>query len=480
MNRRDFLKCSLYGVALAGLTTGTGLRTNRAMAATPQRSVVNIMLLGGADLRHLFVADPGTHPQYAEKFWEARQGIYNRGANYQNYNEVWRDLYLPARRNGASLGFGIHKSAAWLKTQFDAGNVAIIANVMASTNRRHDHSQLIMNTGDTNAKNFVTDRDGWGGRLANAIGAAKTVAVTRDVSVFCHGIDARNRLDRVIHAKDTRNFALPTGNDNPSSPQSALARALKSYYAGKRVTVRDKPDTWPYWKFFQHEQTLREFGDAFKNRLETVVPNQPASLTELTLHQEYFRQQCANLYDSFIGADIFKLRVASLEYSSWDTHRKQKDSFEKNTEDIFGIGKGLDTLTNELETLNGINDNIVYVFTTDFGRQLRANGDGGTDHGRGNYMILIGRDLNGGVYGEMFPQSEIEVINGETRYDQPGADIEGHTSFEHVLARVCDWVEPGTGVQVFPDTSKNNLDIYPDGPILEDGVDLTHMFKSAG
>ncbi len=70
-------------------------------------------------------------------------------------------------------------------------------------------------------------------------------------------------------------------------------------------------------------------------------------------------------------------------------------------------------------------DGVLYVFTTDFGRQLKANGDFGTDHGSGNYMILVGHGVNGGTYGEMFPESEITGGVGPTRYDQQGSDIEG-------------------------------------------------------
>ena len=113
----------------------------------------------------------------------------------------------------------------------------------------------------------------------------------------------------------------------------------------------------------------------------------------------------------------------------------------------------------------------MFVFTTDFGRQLRANGDAGTDHGSGNYMILVGPSVNGGVYGDMFPASEI--TGNPTPYDTQGADIAGLTSFERVLGEACDWVEPGTGVQVFPNTVLNDL---PGGPILEPGVDLTTLF----
>ncbi len=476
MKRRSFLKYSVGSALLAGTNVGFNLGTAQAHStASYGRTLLNIMLLGGADLRYLFVPDPTLVPEYAAKFWEARSSLYQdtpaNAAQLPDYDAVWSNLYTPVG-HGAGR-FGIHNNAAWLAQQYALGNVAIVCNVLGSDNRRHDHSQLIVNTGDVAASQYVYDREGWGGRLVYAIDAANAVAVTSDISIFCNGIEPVNRNAKVVHAKDTRNFGLSPGDGDETSDHSVMARALQAYYAEKQIEAVGRPTHWPYRKFLQHEQALRTSGDAFNARLQAVAPTQPHALAALhtaasgnTLNSSYFGRQCANAYDSFLGSDLFQLRVGSMEYGGWDTHRLQKSRFEPSIEDVFGAGKGLATLTDELEPL-AANDDIVYAFNTDFGRQLRANGDYGTDHGRGNYLIVVGRGVNGGVYGEMFPASEIQGSSGDTRYDQRGADIEGRTSFERVLAAVCDWVEPGTGAQVFP---------YAATSILESGVDLDTLF----
>jgi len=464
MKRRDFLKLTLYSSALTGL----GSPFSPAFAnhgGVHNRTLINIMCLGGADFRYLFAPSP-LDTAYANKYWDARQAIYNVGSNnYADYQAVWDALYAQTNGTGAPTnGFGIHNNAGWLKAQFDAGNVAIISNVVGSTNRRHDHSQLIVNTGDLNASMFVYDRDGWGGRLAETIGAANVVSMTNDISVFAKGTDASNRNARVIHARDTRNFALSAGSN---VTQQKMARALKNYYRSMRDETASKPADWPFRKFIQHEKAMRDFGDPFKALTDSNPL--PTELANLSLYQAGFTKQCQNIYDSFTGADLFQLRVASVEYGGWDTHSQQKNNFERNISDIFGTGMGLDTLTTALPTETV--DNTVFVFTTDFGRQLRANGDSGTDHGSGNYMILVGPAVNGGVYGEMFPASEI--TGSPAPYDTQGADITGLTSFERVLGEACNWVQPGSGVQVFTNTANNGS---PGGPILEAGVDLTTLF----
>lgn len=478
MKRRQFLKSSVYASAAMGFSSAFAPRLARAAigGGLPfQRTLINLMLLGGADLRFLFAPDPTT--AYAARYWEARQSIYhNNAANitkYPTYDAVWTDLYLPLTINGVS--FGIHKNAAWLRDRLVAGNATIVANVLGSDNRRHDHSQLIVNTGDTAASQYIIDRDGWGGRLAQAIGGSNVVAVTGDISIYCNGSDPANRNANVIHAKDTRNFGLSEGDGVAGSPNSVLARALKNYYGPKYTESADQPAQWPFRKFLQHEHDLRRFGNVFNARLAQDQPTQPLALSALytalsgnTLNQTGFGLQCANVYDSFVAADLFGMRVVSAEYTGWDTHNDEKNRFEANISDLFGTGKGLDTLHQQLGAI-GAADSVVYALNTDFGRQLRANGTNGTDHGVGNYMILIGSGLQGGVYGEMFPESEITGAPGTTRYDQRGADIEGKTAFERVLAPVCDWIEPGTGAQVFPGIASNTLPI-------EAGVDLTNLF----
>ncbi len=281
MKRRDFLKYSLYTSMMTG---GAGSRRAHSAQAVPYmpygRTLIHVMLLGGADLRFLFVPDPVASPEYSARFWQARQSIYQYNAAntalYPDYDATFSGLYTPATDTASGLSFGIHNNAAWLKTQFDLGNVAIVANVLGSSNRRHDHSQLIVHTGDVQASQYVYDHEGWGGRLAYGMTDANAVAVSNDISIFCNGIDSSNR-----NARDTRNFSFSAGDGDPVSDNSVMARALKAYYAQKQIEAETQPVNWSYRKFLQHEQALRGSGDAFNARLAEVTPNQPAALAAL-------------------------------------------------------------------------------------------------------------------------------------------------------------------------------------------------------
>ena len=503
MKRRDFIKSIFYTTSAVGTVSTLGLPLDRALAAGnpfPElnRTLVDVMLLGGADLRFLFVPHPDEPltQDYIPPFWAARKALYQfysasagTTIGYENYRDLWDGvpandlppLYETVEFDG--FRFGVHTQAKWLIDQFRLGNVAIVCNVFASTNRRHDHSQLIVHTGDVTTGQFNYDVSGWGGRLAEAIGAqANVIPVSAGVPPFAQSSNTGNRLDRTVHLKDSRDFALPYETADITSPSSMLGRALKAYYAEHRNDIEARiaagrlPENWPFRKFLQHEKVLRDFGDAVKARLDSVSPRNPLkylhSSRNNALKNRGFGLQCANLYDALLASDLLNLRLAYLEYASWDTHHTQKTRFESNLGDVFGANGGLAAL---YRVAGNVAREMVFVFTSDFGRQLAANGSRGTDHGVGSYTILVGEAVNGGIYGEIFPASESTPdANGRTRFDIQGADIAPRTSLERVLGELADWIQPGAAPIVFPRLAIADP-ADPNYPPIEAGVDLGQL-----
>jgi uncharacterized protein (DUF1501 family) len=432
------------------------------------RTLVNLMLYGGMDSKFVFMPAPSHFSSnYLDKIWAARSGLY--GGIYPSYTTMFDNEYLLTNHNG--FEFGIFKRCGWLKSEFDAGRVAVIANSFCSTNRRHDQSQLNANAGDPIFDALHYDRDGWGGRLIEQLpGSVNTVELAREISVFGNGTSAGERLQQVIHAQDTRAITLPSyDGGNITSRRNILSRALKSYYQARGDEVAAQTDS-PYSLFFQHDAALREFGDAIESRLNDCGPL-PASLANLGLYSGHFGQQCRNLYDVCLVPDILNVRTLSMRYNGWDTHNNQISRIGNNLEDLFGSSGGLATAMAEISTLPYLSqparEKLVLYFSSDFGRQLRANGDAGTDHGRGAYSILWGTDVSGGLYGEMFPEREANLdANDEVPLETSGADVLGQTSTEKILAEVCEWMEPGSSSIVFPGAGSAKIEV----PGLVDGL----------
>jgi uncharacterized protein (DUF1501 family) len=448
-----------------------------------QRTVVNVMLNGGADLRFLFMPKPGTlSTNHENLIFSARKEMYAFSNSDNNpvpvtYAQMFANEYIVPNILPAPE-FGIYKRCGWLVQQYELGRVAIVANAYCSRNRRHDQSILNADAGEPDYTQLNYDRDGWGGRLVEAIGNdTNSIEIGGSITVFNKGTSAGTRLGQVIHAQQTRDIALPNivagGN---SGRRDVMTRALKGYYntRGQEI-LTEKPADWPYHAFFDHNAAFRSFGDSITARLEKcgAIPTSLISPNggDFNLYQNGFEQQCRNLYDVCLAPDLdlFNPRAISMSYGGWDTHGNQEVRAGNNLNDLFGLDKGLDRTTQEIAALetNAI-DQLVFSFASDFGRQIVTNGDLGTDHGKGTYSILIGSGLNGGTYGEMFPEIESVESGGLAPLQIHGADILGQTSTERVLSEVCNWVEPGSAGNVFP--------FAVDSGIETSGM-LTDLFK---
>lgn len=460
MNRRDFFKAALLSSAAAG-----GLLPLRlAHAAQTDRFLLNMILAGGPDFRHLLVpAYNSNKDSYGYTYWKNRYQAHNIGNSESAWQARWTNDYDSITIDG--VNFGILKKAGWLKNQIAAGNVAIISNAYVSNNRDHSHSLLKLRSGDVTTGENDFSRDGWGGRLAEAIDG-NVCSMTRLVSLFCYGpdenLDNRQHSNkRIISAKDTRNMSLIVPDKlikNPSSRNSSavMARALKSYYSAKQSEL---DEISPFHRFIQHEKNYRLFAkDVDAILANNPIPSALAALEDnsssAALNNDNFAKQLINTFDCFTLSDTLDFKIGSLEMGGFDTHRDQASELEPKLEDMFGENKGFDTLFSALQSqMKTKYDNTTLVISGEFGRQLTANGDQGTDHGRGNTVLVIGPQVKGGLYGEMFPQSEI------AKYSEPSGDILSQTSMIPVFANLCDWVSSGSGTTVFPD--RNSQPVEP-------------------
>jgi uncharacterized protein (DUF1501 family) len=89
------------------------------------------------------------------------------------------------------------------------------------------------------------------------------------------------------------------------------------------------------------------------------------------------------------------------------------------------LGAGLASLVNGL---GKVYPNTVIVVMSEFGRTLRENGNGGTDHGHGNVMWVFGGIRGGKIYGEWTGLSPEQLYQNR--------DLAIATDFRDVLAPI--------------------------------------------
>src|SRR5437879_12927234 len=61
-------------------------------------------------------------------------------------------------------------------------------------------------------------------------------------------------------------------------------------------------------------------------------------------------------------------------------------------------------------------DNVVIMAFSEFGRRVKQNGSGGTDHGTAEPMFIIGNKVQGGMYGTYPSLSDLDS-NGDLKFN---------------------------------------------------------------
>jgi len=388
--------------------------------------------------------------------------------------------------------FGIWRGAGWLIDVFLKGEVALIFNSRTGTNGAHDLAQLQLSQGNLTSRLSDSNRSGWGGRLGR-VAQGNVVSVTASPNGFTFGPQG-NGLDINSNAIDNRDLiSIANSRDiglngfnlertNPSQRDQAnekMGRALGNYYAAlERNRLAEA-----HQKALDHERSIRMIETLVSERIEPEQPDIIRALSSgvtaasgdainpggngnprATIRgAANLDQQIRNLYDVLSVNQSLGARVISLDNGSWDTHGGQRQNSGNTDLDDPGVQRGIETLFQDLfkgpyvDQPDGVHggfsalqqalsdqggidqSNLVYCFGGEFGRQIRDNG-GGTDHGQGNMLIVAGTQVQGGLYGNMFPNSEIDLYNLPK---DRRASIAALTDMDLIFGNTCDWVSSG-------------------------------------
>jgi hypothetical protein len=117
------------------------------------------------------------------------------------------------------------------------------------------------------------------------------------------------------------------------------------------------------------------------------------------------------------------LRVATVDVPGWDTHVNQAPQFADLT------GRLSQALLAFWRELGPWQQDVSVVVMSEFGRRLRSNTGGGTDHGRGNVMMVLGPQAKGGRMVGRWPGLANEAL-------EEGADLAVVTDYRDVLAEL--------------------------------------------
>ncbi len=399
MNRRVFLKGGALSLVTLGLSPSFLQRTALAMdlpRAARGKTLIVLFQRGAADALNVLVPFGDRH------YYHARPQLA---------------IGSPARTSGTAGAidldgyFGLHPSLAALKPLWDRGMLAPIHAVGSpSATRSHFDAQDYMETGTPDRKGTT---DGWLNRYLAVHGTCeadcaptatggtspfRAVAMTAQTPRILSGPSATVAMNSISE------FSIRTNGGDAERRIEAL------YRTGSADLVQGSGS---------------DMFDALKV-LRAADPLQYRPATGVTYPRSPFGQrllQIAQLIKAGVG-----MEVAFADVGGWDTHVNQGGAQGQLANRLSDFSNSIAALVSDLGDRM---DDVVILTCSEFGRTVRQNGTGGTDHGHAGAMFVIA----GSVAGTKGVRGRWPGLAPEQLYE--GRDLALTTDFRAVFSEIA-------------------------------------------
>lgn len=278
------------------------------------------------------------------------------------------DLPNPLNRN---VPFGLHPKAGALKELYDAQRLAIVhACGLTNGTRSHFDAMDYMERGTPDSLSTTT---GWLTRHLESINASGYIPALAAASL---------PPTSLLNSADT--IAMTNAGD-------VRLHGHWKYGPKHKAALR---------AFYAAGSALGQMGTTTLDTLDAVAAKNLGTYTPdpgVEYPSEWYAHsfsESLKLVAQMIKADL-NVQVATVDYGGWDTHEGQPYVFPNQ---IDALARGIGAFYNDVSRYHG---RLTIVIMSEFGRRLRENRSGGTDHGHGNVMLVLGGNVNGGkIYGD--------------------------------------------------------------------------------
>lgn len=217
--------------------------------------------------------------------------------------------------------------------------------------------------------------------------------------------------------------------NNPTISVSNLqdfAIQMKGNQMGANIAAKSFEDLYDQTSSNLLKDTGRESFEAIKTLQHLDTKNYKPSNNAIypTSQLGNSMKQLAQLIKMDVG-----LEIGFAESGGWDTH------FNQGTEQGIFARNAMD-LSNSIAAFwtdigPSYQDDVTVMTMTEFGRTVKQNGTGGTDHGRASCNFILSNNVVGGkVHGDVKPLA-IENL-------EDGRDLAVTTDFRSVFSEVAD------------------------------------------
>jgi uncharacterized protein (DUF1501 family) len=390
MNRRKFLSNTVpAAVAMPALLNGFSFT-----AQSGSESPLGWLLEQTTDTDHVFVL--------------IQLAGGNDGLNmvipldlYANYYNARTNVAIPQsqvlRLDGTDRS-GLHPAMTALQNMYNDGKLNVVQSVgYENPNFSHFHATDIWNSGDTSTNRRQRVKTGWMGRylesefpgypeafpntsmpdpLAIQISNFPTLAVQGDI--YSMGMSITNPEKIYTFANPFSDYPL---NSAPANKELKFLRVVSEKTKIYSDLIRSA---------YQRAATMAAYPEE----------NQLADQLKIV----------ARLIKGGL-----KTRVYTVTMGGFDTHKKQVNASDTTTGNhaklMKNLSEGISAFQKDLELMQ-LDDRVMGMTYSEFGRRIKSNASLGTDHGAAAPLMMFGTHAKKGILGNSpdIP-SDIQVVN---------------------------------------------------------------------
>ena len=303
--------------------------------------------------------------------------------------------------------YGLHPALAPLKPLWDLGILAPVHAVGSpSSTRSHFDAQDYMESGTPDQKGT---RDGWVNRYLALKGTCEEGCTRAATQSPFRAVAMTQQTPRMLEGPSPTIAMNSLSEFSVRATGPAVERLEALYRTGTADVIHAAGG-----EMFEAVKILRAANP------QQYVPRNGATYPGSPFGQRL--RQIAQLVKADVG-----LEVAFADVGGWDTHVNQGGSTGQLAQRLDDFARSIAALVSDL----GDRMSDVTIMTmSEFGRTVRQNGSGGTDHGHAGALFVIGGDVKGRkVYGR-WPGLEPEQL-----YE--GRDLGLTTDFRSVFGEVA-------------------------------------------
>lgn len=386
LTRREFVKGCGSAAVLSAAGSSLIFADGAAAAANSYDTVVHLFLRGGMDGLNLVVPISGADRTFYE---EARPDLSIAASG--TYGALPLTL-----STGAATGFGLHPSATGLRDLWNDSKLAIVhaCGMSTAVTRSHFDAQLYIDLGTPGKFGSGT---GWMTRAWQTRATGTPAATLPALGV------SGTQPAGLMGATDALTMSSPS-DFGLNSGAYAWQKFRDGAPAGFRGVNETLADLWT-------GQSGVEIEGRRANAALNIIGQQSFASLPAGWPTGGFAQQLWTIAQSIrfnLG-----LRYATLDLGGWDTHEGQGTAgsgYHYYQNKINELSSALYAFFNELNA-GAQMSRVTVIVQSEFGRRVRANANGGTDHGYGNPLLVLGGPVNGRRFFGTWPGLNPETLS---------------------------------------------------------------------